>query len=242
MSRPDPRSSQDPAAPPAPTTPPGDREELFECWKQIGVEGDGSCRELRELLHCRNCPVYSKAALLLLDRKLPAEYREERTNYFAQKRKLASGNKISALIFRIGPEWLSLPTETIQEVAEHRTVHSIPHRRHGILLGVVNVRGELLLCVSVGRLLGLDHGASSEKLRTFYDRLLVVSWDGKRLAFPANEVRGIHRFGPDELAHPPSTVTRAALTFTRGILSWRERLVGLLDPDLLFSTLNRSLS
>jgi len=229
-------------ASPAPADSAGGGEELFDCWKKIGVEGDGSCRELRELLHCRHCPVYSKAALMLLDRELPAEYRGERTNYFAQMRKLAPGSKISALIFRIGSEWLSLPTETIQEVAEHRLVHSIPHRRHGILLGVINVRGELLLCVSVGRMLGIDHGASSEKLRTFYDRLLVVNWENKRLAFPANEVRGIHRFGPDELAHPPSTVTRAALTFTRGILTWRDRLVGLLDPDLLFTTLNRSLS
>jgi len=237
------RHAPGPGATPSgsPASPPG-RGELFDCWKQIGVEGDGSCRELRELLHCRNCAIYSKAALSLLDRDLPTQYREERTDYFAQKRKLAPGNKISALIFRIGPEWLSLPTDIIQEVAEHRPVHSVPHRRHGILLGVVNVRGELLLCVSVGRLLGLDHGASSEKLRTFYDRLLVVGWEGKRLAFPTNEVRGILRFGPDELAHPPSTVTRAALTFTRGILTWRERLVGLLDPDLLFTTLNRSLS
>jgi chemotaxis-related protein WspD len=121
-------------------------------------------------------------------------------------------------------------------------VHSLPHRRHGVVLGLVNVRGELLLCVSVGRLLGLNHGASSEKLRAFYDRLLVVSWTGQRLAIPADEVRGIYRFQPDELAEPPTTVSRSTQTFTQGLFLWEGRPVGLFNPDLLLSSLNRSLS
>src|SRR2546422_1979826 len=40
---------------------------------------------------------------------------------------------------------------SIAEVAERRVIHSLPHRRTGIVLGVVNVRGELLVCVSLGR-------------------------------------------------------------------------------------------
>ena len=37
----------------------------------------------------------------------------------------------------------------------NRLIHSLPHRRQGIVLGLVNVRGELLICVSLARLLGI---------------------------------------------------------------------------------------
>jgi chemotaxis-related protein WspD len=228
-----------PAVKPGPLTA---APEIADCWNKIGVEGDCSCRELEKFIHCRNCPVYASAGLSVLDRPVPADYRQERTAYFAEARKPVTGHKTSVVIFRIGQEWLGLPTHVLQEVAEHGPVHSVPHRRHGVLLGLVNIRGELLPCVSVGRLLGLDPGASAEKLRTFYDRLLVIVWEGKRLVFPAEEVYGIHRFQSEEMAQPPSTLAKAALTFTQAVFPWQEKWVGLLEPELLFSTMNRSLS
>ena len=37
-----------------------------DCWDKIGVSGDRSCADLEAYIHCRNCPVYAKAALQLL--------------------------------------------------------------------------------------------------------------------------------------------------------------------------------
>ena len=52
------------------TLPPpiGDGMEIQACWNEIGVHGDGSCRELQKFILCRNCPVYSSAVVRLLDR------------------------------------------------------------------------------------------------------------------------------------------------------------------------------
>ena len=228
-----------------PVNQPGHTEltvESVDCWNRIGVEGDCSCRELEKVVHCRNCRVYAHAGLQVLDRPLPPDYRLERTAHFAEARRPITGRKASVVVFRIGLEWLGLPTQVLQEVVEHGPVHSVPHRRHGVLLGLVNVRGELLPCVSVGRLLGLDPGAPAEKLRTFYNRLLVIQWEGKRLVFPVEEIYGIHRFQSEALTPPPATLTRGALTFTVAVFPWQQKLVGLLEADSLFSTLNRSLA
>jgi chemotaxis-related protein WspD len=70
----------------------------------------------------------------------------------------------------------------------------------------------------------------------------VAKWDGHRFVFPADEVRGIHRFQTPELHEPPATLAKSRLSYTRGILYWQDRTVGLLDADLLFSSLNRSLT
>ena len=134
--------------------------EIDTCWNRIGVHGDSSCPELQNFVHCRNCPVYSNAGVQLLDRPLPEQYRREWTEHFAQEKKAAEPAKGSALLFRLHTEWLALATQAFQEAAERRLIHSLPHRRSGLVLGLVNIRGELLICVSLSRLLGLERTAA----------------------------------------------------------------------------------
>jgi chemotaxis-related protein WspD len=129
---------------------------VHDCWRVIGVQGNGSCAELQQFVHCRNCPVYSAAALQLLDRPLWPEYLREHTRHYAEARRPATPARLSLLVFRLAHEWLALPTVAFQEVVERRFIHSLPHRRQGIVLGLVNVRGELIVCVSLARLLGLE--------------------------------------------------------------------------------------
>jgi len=222
--------------------PRAEAEDVETCWNTIGVHGNSSCPELKNFVHCRNCGVFSSAAHRLLDRPLPEEYRREWTAHFAQEKKRAVQTKLSAVIFRISDEWLALPTQAFQEVAERRRIHSLPHRRQGIVLGLVNIRGELLICVALGRLLGLERAPSPHIARTTYDRLLVTNWQNSRLVFPVDEVQGIHRFQGQELREPPATVAKSKPNFSEGILLWERKAIGFLDPALLFSTLDQNLS
>jgi chemotaxis-related protein WspD len=221
--------------------PPGEPEaRVFDCWNTIGVEGNSSCRELVKYVHCRNCPVYSAAGLQLLNRALTPEYRAEQTSHYATRKKLTTPARLSVLIFRIEAEYFGLPANVFQEVAERRPKHSLPHRARTVAIGIVNVRGELLVCASLARLLAVPEVSAS--LRGTADRLLVAEWNGQRVAFPVDEVFGIHRFQQDEMREAPSTVARSSLTYTRGVLNWRGRAVGFLNPESLFTALNRSLA
>jgi chemotaxis-related protein WspD len=214
----------------------------FDCWNQIGVTGDGSCVELARLIHCRNCPVYAAAGARMLDRAAPADYRRHWTEQVARQKERFKPGKISVVIFRVGPAWLALSTLAFQEVAEKRRIHSLPHRRHGSLLGVTNVRGELLVCISLGRLLGDERQSRVEKPRLAYDRLVVAEWQGSRMTFPVDEIHGVHRCHPEEIEDVPATLARASVNFTRGLLPWQGRKVGCLDVETVFSAMNRSLA
>jgi chemotaxis-related protein WspD len=215
---------------------------VSDCWNQIGVYGNNTCPKLQQAVHCRNCPVYSAAGVQLLDRPLPTGYRKEWAVHFAQGKPPRETGAISAVVFRLDQEWLALPTQAFQEVAERRPIHSLPHRRRGSLLGLVNLRGELLLAVSLGHLLALQNLPTPAELRTNYHRLLVTAWDGNRFAFPVDEVHGPQRFESHDLKTPPATVARAQLAHTQGLLFWEQRAVGLFDVVALFSTLNQSLA
>jgi chemotaxis-related protein WspD len=163
-------------------------EPVHDCWNLIGVSGNGSCRELLRFVHCRNCPVYSTAAVQLLDRPVTEERRREWTGYYGQERQLTTPARISLVIFRLGGEWLALPTLAFQEVAERRRLHSLPHRRGGVVLGLVNVRGELLVCASLDRVLGLASPPGGE--------------DGRwRMADGPTDRRDL----PSSIFHPPSS-------------------------------------
>ena len=100
----------------------------------------------------------------------------------------------------------------------------------------MNIRGELLLCASLGAVLDLGQNAEAEKdkNRTVYERPLVANRNGNRLAFPVDEVYGIVRYHPRELKPLPATLEQAAATFTLGLLPWQEKTVGCLDDELLF--------
>jgi len=130
----------------------------------------------------------------------------------------------------------------VSEIAERRVLHSLPHRRSGTVIGLVNVRGELLICASLGRLLGLEAPTRQKRLRAVFDRLLVADWDGQRFAFPVDEVHGVHRFHSADLREPPATVARSGFNCATGVFPWRKLTVGFLDPDALFASLNRNLA
>ena len=142
-------------------------------------------------------------------------------------------------------EWLAVPTPMLDEVADLRRIHSLPHRRSGVVLGLANVRGELLVCVSLGAQLGIDPADQAPAMRgprLAHKRLLVLRRQGQRLACPVDEVHGNERFEEREHRPVPATVARASASYTRAVLAWRGQVVGLLDEELLFNALHRSLA
>jgi chemotaxis-related protein WspD len=217
---------------------------LNDCWNQIGVRGDASCPELEKHIHCRNCPTYSAAAVRLFDRELPADYRINWTRHFAEEKQVIEREPNSVVIFRVGAEWLALPSSVFLAASEPKPIHSLPHRRNRVVLGLVNVRGELLVCVSLQETLGLENAATPPKGKQpqVHERLLIVSREGSRLVFPVDKVHGIHRYHPREVNALPATVAKASATYTQGMLVWRDQGVGILDDQLLFEHLNRSLA
>jgi chemotaxis-related protein WspD len=213
-----------------------------DCWNRIGVYGNKSCADLQTLVHCRNCPVYTMAGRHLLERDIPENYRREWTDLIALKRKSTAPEDRSAVFFRVNSEWLALPTQVLQEVAERKTIHSLPHRKAGILLGLANVRGELVICVSLSHMLGIEPMRSQAAVRTQYRRLLVAIGSGSRVSFPVDEVSGSERFRTELLRPPLPGFAGFKPGFILNALNWRGRTAGLLDADRIFTAIDSNLT
>jgi chemotaxis-related protein WspD len=218
-----------------------------DCWNRIGIHGDRSCPELAQVVHCHNCPVFAAAGRRFLDAPSPEGYLAEWTDRLAAPIEETVCDLESVLVFRIGREWLALPVHVLVEVTALRPVHHIPYRG-GLLAGLVNIRGELYLCVKLGRLLGTADGesaagAEAEEEQTLATarqgqaRMLVVRRDADRWVFAADAVDQVLRVPRQELGPVPATVKRAAAHLTRGLFTWHGRAIGLLDELRLFDAL-----
>jgi chemotaxis-related protein WspD len=212
------------------------------CWKVTGTFGDRSCPELALLSHCRHCPVYAAAGRRLLDRELPEGYREEWTSLIADRPVNGEIVTVSVIVFRLREELLAIKTVFFQEVAEAAVPHSIPLRTGEVFRGIVNVNGELLLCVDLAALLGITSAEGHHATNKIYRRLVVVSRERQRFAFPAEEICGVERFGLAALQELPATLSRSMQALTAGILPWQGRTVGLLEEEKLFAALSRSIA
>lgn len=213
--------------------------QVHACWNDIGVRGDKSCVALAEHAHCRNCPTYSAGAATLLDRAPAADSRGDWTAHYAEARQVERPKDLSCVVFRLGSEWFGIATGVLDEVIELRAVHRLPHRQSPVVLGLANVRGELVVCVALDRLLGIaaDAPAADHKAR----RLLVLRSPAGRLAIPVDEVQHAHRYHSGEMLPPPATVARSASSYTVGLLPWRDRTVARLDEARLLAAFDRSL-
>jgi chemotaxis-related protein WspD len=217
------------------------------CWSYIGVSGDRTCPELSSYIHCRNCPVFAVAARTFFDRPAPAGYLADWAQWLVapggwDARDEGSGEqeteaqsheeRVSVLIFRLGSEWLAFRTQAVGEVTTLRPVHIVPHRTNEVLLGLVNLQGQVELCVSLHGLLGVTATSTPVRLVVLRDHNRAECW-----VFAADEVLGIRHVPRSRWRSLPSTLINPAIGFSQAVLSWNERSIGLLDEERVFTAL-----
>lgn len=221
--------------------------DIEDCWNHIGVWGTQTprCSKLDDVIHCRNCDVYSSAGRQMLDRGLPEDYENNWARVYAESKQQNIIGTEPITIFRLGKEWMALPTNSIQEITDICTVHSIPHQTAPELRGLVNLRGQLRICFSLGQLMHIEKAetyAGQEDKKRIYERMIAITYHESQYVFLVSEVKGTHRYHPNQLQAPPATLSKATGTFTRGMLEWEGHEVACLDSELLFYSLEKKLS
>ncbi|MEO6351969.1 MAG: chemotaxis protein CheW [Oxalobacteraceae bacterium] len=217
-------------------------DEIHDCWNRTGVAGDLSCEKLVAHVHCRNCDVFASAAQRNLQRPVGDEYKKEWASHFRRAQSDANKNDTSALVFRIGREWLALQTNLFIAVAPQATPHVIPHRSGSGLIGIVNLSGKLYPCISLADLLGIDERDSPPaKGRHTFARLLLLQWEEQAFALPVADLHGIVRYFSAAVRAPATTINKGLSHFLSGVITHENLHIGCLDAALIGYQLARTL-
>ena len=121
-----------------------------------------------------------------------------------------------------------------------RPIHRLPHRTSESILGIANIHGELIVCVSLAALLNLD--ASNSAAHSKEGKLLVTRWRDGPIAFAVDELDSVQRIAAKQLGTLPSTVAHAKDRCTKAILSLGEACIGVLDETLLEALVRQNLA
>ncbi len=223
-----------------------------ECWRIVGVSGDRSCPELARFIHCRNCPVLAEAARQFFDRPAPPGYLEAWQRVLEAPDERPDADAMSLLVFRLGDEWLALPTAILVEVTPVRRIHAVPHRAGTPLAGIVNIRGRLELCMSLHAVLGVPGAPRQPRGDDASDdddgvpRLLVIERKDRkslhRWVLGADDVAGVQRIPGSALRKLPATVGQAASRCSSALFDDDTRPVAVLDEARLFDAFDRAVT
>lgn len=122
--------------------------------------------------------------------QLEAQLRRARLEITAGQQQYWTG-----LGFRIAEDWFVAPKADVREVIPPLPLTRVPGARPW-LMGVANLRGNLLPVCDLGRLLGHEHDREGKNTR-----LLVFNSDRVPVGFLVDEVAGYRQFVPSEQRH-----------------------------------------
>ena len=196
------------------------------------------CEKLQQVIHCRNCEVYTNAGRKAIEKAVPIEYIAQWTKDYSQVAAAEAKKQCSVVVFRLGVEWFCLPTQYCKSIENRSVIHSIPRYSNQLLLGIVNIKGTLQLCFSLDSLLQVaTEDVKHPNNSGIYKRLLVLLYDQQHYVFPVDEVGGIDRIDDANLESPPATLSQRQAEFVKGMVKTEKQKVALLNTGPLFMAL-----
>jgi purine-binding chemotaxis protein CheW len=136
-------------------------------------------------------------------------------------------DRTAMLLFRIGEEWYSVRVDGVREIFQEYQLTVIPCTPE-FILGVTNVRGEILsvtdpaVLTGLGRIVGMD-GVQPPAV--------VVSSGGVATALVVDEIGDIVEVANTAIEPPVTIIDRAQAEFVAGSVYIDGMMVGLINVD-----------
>jgi chemotaxis signal transduction protein len=127
------------------------------------------------------------------------------------------------------------------KVVSPRRVQRIPHRRGGIIEGMVVVHGEIFPTFAMHTLLDVprtESGASRANALC-RPRQAVIGTHGDRWVFFADEFAAVSDVRASAMTPAPVTLAKAAMNFAKGLVPIEGHTVAILDEELLLYRLKK---
>lgn len=144
----------------------------------------------------------------------------------AKAQEAQQGPGIQLLLFTLGGECYAFPLERVREVVKPGPITPVPSIPEHIL-GVMNLRGEILPVLDPKQLLGLGTATPSPQ-----GRVIVVKAPGMSVGLLADGVEDVIEM-TGSLEPPLATLPERQARYLQGQLSHGDLLVGVLDVDTL---------
>ncbi len=137
-----------------------------------------------------------------------------------------TGEVVEVLTFLLAGERFAVETRFVREVFQAAAVTPVPGAAD-FLLGVTNLRGEVLAVMDFRQLLGLGQASFGEQAR-----LVVFGQQRAEFGVPGDEITEVTKLRVEEVLEPSSSLSGVLKDFTRGVT--KDGLV-ILDGEMMMT-------
>lgn len=137
-----------------------------------------------------------------------------------------TGVLVGLLLFRLGEEWYSVKVEDVREIYREYEITPIPCTPASIL-GVVNIRGEMVSVTDLAKLMGLGQFVPG----TVAAPAVVLQNAEVVTAIVVDEIGDIIEVEEERIEPPLSIIDRVNAQFVIGSVYHQERLVGVVNAN-----------
>lgn len=133
------------------------------------------------------------------------------------------------LLFRLGEEWYAFPIEGVREIYNDYSVTRIP-RVPEFILGVVNVRGEIVSVTDLGTMIRVPSRTQYAGVLELPSSIIVAN-ESCVSAVVVDEIGDIVDVSRADIEPALSTLEKAQAEFVAGSVYIDERLIGIINLD-----------
>lgn len=128
--------------------------------------------------------------------------------------------------FFVKDEFFGVPVQQVQEVIRYQEMTRVP-LVPGIIRGLINLRGQIVMAVDLRRRLGLEDRPDSELPMN----VVVLTEDGA-VSFLVDEIGDVLEVDDESFEEAPETVRGQARDLVGGVYKLPDRLLLVLDAEL----------
>ncbi len=144
----------------------------------------------------------------------------------AESQEEESRDSVALLLFRLGDEWYAVYVHDVREIYQEYAITSVPCVPE-FILGVVNIRGEIISVTDVSKMTGLGESAPVEGIAP----AIVIQNEECTTAIVVDEIGDIAEIPHDSVEPSLSVIDKAQAEFLAGSVHYDGRLIGLLNID-----------
>lgn len=136
---------------------------------------------------------------------------------------------IKQVIFKLGEEEYGMDISKINAIEKYTGVVPVPNAP-SYILGILNLRGDVVPVYSLRKKFGMPEAARDDKTQ-----LLVTKQDGMLVGYKVDSVSEIVELQEEELQEVPLIVRNSETSYAKGVANTSERMVLLLDNERILS-------
>ncbi len=131
--------------------------------------------------------------------------------------------------FYLGDHCFGLDVLKVQEIIRSQPLTTVP-LAHPVVRGLINLRGQIVTAIDLRKRLEMPAAADD-----FEPVNIVVQTDDGAVSLLVDEIGDVLEMNESQFERPPETLQGASRDLIQGAYKLPDRLVVILDPDLILS-------